>query len=311
MVALIIIYNHRFDKNIARLEELYKNRFTHIFHLMPFYDGDKENVIPVYEHSFYFQGYFAQAHKVLKAGNKFDNFFFVADDVLLPSEVNENNYMDFFELKQGESFTTYMRSFPEAGNDLDLFLLHKALYYDMEARPGSGLEIGKELPSYDEAMKSFAEKGFDEPYLYPKHIYPYPKRTDFPSHLIGSYFYNKRKSKVKELLKQEKVKLPYPMVKGFADLLVIPSSDFDLFIRYCGLFAASRLFVEYAVPTAMIMACKTIKTEDDLDKKSILLWNDDREKFEKQYDNSLSKLYADYPEKTLYVHPVKFSKWTE
>ena len=57
-VALLVVYNHRNDRNIPRVQEIYKSRFSHIFHIVPFYDGhvDGEEVIPVYENSFYFEG---------------------------------------------------------------------------------------------------------------------------------------------------------------------------------------------------------------------------------------------------------------
>jgi len=55
--ALILIYNHRYDKNIEILEKIYSKRFSVIFHLVPFYDGNRDNVIPVYENSYYFEGY--------------------------------------------------------------------------------------------------------------------------------------------------------------------------------------------------------------------------------------------------------------
>ncbi len=51
-VALLIIYNHRYDKNIPLLETLYGERFTYLYHIIPFYDGTKDNVITVYDSSF-------------------------------------------------------------------------------------------------------------------------------------------------------------------------------------------------------------------------------------------------------------------
>ena len=47
-VCLLIIYNHRYDDNIEKLERIYKNRFSDIYHIVPFYNGTIENVIPVY-----------------------------------------------------------------------------------------------------------------------------------------------------------------------------------------------------------------------------------------------------------------------
>ncbi|NDW09092.1 hypothetical protein [Dysgonomonas sp. 520] len=311
MVALVFIYNHRFDKNIPILEDIYKDRFSNIFHLMPFYDGDKENVIPIYEHSFYFQGYIAQASKILKEKGNFEHFMFVGDDLLLHPSVNENNYKEFFTISSDESFTTFIHDLMKTGEYWDLFLMHKAQFFEIPSSPGTGLEISKELPSYEEALKRFKEKGFDEPYILPEHVYKLPKRTDFKKNIFGEYYYRKRKKEVENLLKQDKVKVSYPIVSGFSDLLIIPKGDFSLFARYCGLFAAARLFVELAAPTSMILTCKKIKTQDDLNRKGVLLWDNDREKFEKKYDNSFDKLFSNFPDDALYIHPVKLSKWTK
>lgn len=312
MVALVFIYNHRYDKNIAELESLYKDRFSHIYHLMPFYDGEKENVIPIYEHSFYFQGYIAQASRELKNKGNFDHFMFVGDDLLLHPSVNENNYEEFFNINKDESFITFIRDLVETGNaGTDFFLMHKAQFFEIPSKPGSGLEISKELPNYNEAVALFQQKGFGEPYILPHHVYAYPKRSDFKKNIIGEFYYRKRKREVKEIMSQEKIKVNYPIVNGFSDLLIIPQNNFSKFSQYCGLFAAARLFVEYAIPTAMLMTCDKIKTEADLNRKSILLWNDDRVKFEQKYHNSLDDLFANYPDEALYIHPVKFSKWSK
>ena len=39
-VALLVIYNHRYDKNIVRVKQIYAKRFSYIYHVMPFYDGN-------------------------------------------------------------------------------------------------------------------------------------------------------------------------------------------------------------------------------------------------------------------------------
>lgn len=41
-ICLVIIYNHRFEKNIDILERIYKERFAAIYHLVPFYEGRKK-----------------------------------------------------------------------------------------------------------------------------------------------------------------------------------------------------------------------------------------------------------------------------
>ena len=89
-LALLVVYNHRYDKNIPVIDKIYQNRFSHVFHLVPFYDGEQENVIPVYDSSHRFQNYIAQAYPHLR--NKgFTHYLVVADDMLLNPRINENS----------------------------------------------------------------------------------------------------------------------------------------------------------------------------------------------------------------------------
>ena len=74
--ALLVVYNHRFDKNIGRIRELYANRFSYVYHVMPFYDGNEPDVIPVFDSSYCFSGYIAQAYSHLR-NDGFTHFFIV------------------------------------------------------------------------------------------------------------------------------------------------------------------------------------------------------------------------------------------
>jgi hypothetical protein len=96
-VILVVIYNHKYDKNIDIVENLYCKRFSTIYHIVPFYTGDKPNVIPVYENSIYFEGYIAQAYSHFFHPEA-AHYFFVADDMILNPNINETNYADFFNL---------------------------------------------------------------------------------------------------------------------------------------------------------------------------------------------------------------------
>ena len=85
--ALLVIYNHRFDTNISRINKLYSHRFSNVFHIMPFYDGKEPNVIPVFDSSYCFSGYIAQAYSHLRTLG-FTHFFIIADDLILnPQDV--------------------------------------------------------------------------------------------------------------------------------------------------------------------------------------------------------------------------------
>ena len=47
-VCLVVIFNHRFDRNLPALRKIYGERFAGIRFLVPFYDGSDADVIPVY-----------------------------------------------------------------------------------------------------------------------------------------------------------------------------------------------------------------------------------------------------------------------
>jgi len=102
-VALIIIYNHQYNKNIEILEQIYKGRFSNIYHLVPFYNGEKPNVIAVYENSFYFHGYVAQGFKSYFRKD-YAHYFFIADDLILNPIIDETNYTLYLNLNSNSCF---------------------------------------------------------------------------------------------------------------------------------------------------------------------------------------------------------------
>ena len=151
-IALLIIYNHRYDKNIPILEELFKGKFTYIYHIMPFYDGDRDNVLPVYESSYYFSGYIAQALNQIK-DKHFTHYVFTSDDLMLNPTINETNIHSVIGLDEDDSYITQIGTLsdPQWSRSLD------AMGYDIK---GMGAEVESILPSRDKAIEIFRDKGF-------------------------------------------------------------------------------------------------------------------------------------------------------
>jgi len=108
--ALVIIYNHNYPRNIERIEWLYKGRFSKVVHIIPFYNGRKENVIPVYENSHYFSGYVAQAYRRLELVDC-DSFLFIADDMILNPCINQSNTQSILNVDQDTSFISAIQQF--------------------------------------------------------------------------------------------------------------------------------------------------------------------------------------------------------
>lgn len=283
--ALLIIYNHRYDQNINRLESIYKGRFTHIFHIIPFYDGHLSNVIPVYESSYYFSGYLSQAYTHLR-GMEFTHFFVVADDMIINPALNENNMLEEMGLNKDECYIDYLIKLQE----LDYpWRQTEAMKYVVKQR---GVEVSNILPSIAEAKVQF------EKYNIPYSAIPIRPLIERHIKYILKYFLNFRRRQ-----------LDYPLVGGYADILLLTANMMDKFTLYCGAFAATRLFVEFAIPTALVLSTDKLKFTTDIKMKSGVMWPPQDKYFGEKYGYSLSKLIAEYPEDILYFHPVKLSKW--
>ena len=315
-VALIIIYNHRFDRNIEIIERIYSSRFSNIFHLMPFYTGNKPNVIPVYENALFFQGFINQGFKSF-FHEDIIHYFFIADDLILNPCINEENYQQIFELTNSTCFIPHFLNL----HSLDSFWprVREAYKYKMRIR---NVDVINELPSYNDALTKFAKFDLKLGYLrydqiWNKKIYSlrgFIRRLAFEKGQLIKYLF--RKVFRKNLL------LPYPMVGSYSDICIISSDSIKNFCHYCGVFAATNLHVEIALPTAIVLAADDVRTEDNLDYKGKALWpdgwnrlhgendfakNDFREM--ERYNFQLKLLLEDFPKNYLYLHPIKLSNW--
>lgn len=300
-VALIIIYNHRYDKNIDILNSIYKNRFTHIYHLVPFYTGDKPNVIAVYDNSYYFQGYIAQGFKSFFQ-DRFDHYFFVADDMVLNPVINEINYAEYLKLNKN---TCFLPEFIELHKNGYWQRIKQAYKYNINEQ---GVEAAKEIPDYSNALKQFNKFGleikplkFSQIWKIPKSVYDLKKMIYRDPFLPFRFLYHK--------LTNKKYNLPYPIVGSYADIFVISADTIKQFSHYCGVFATTKLFVEVGLPTALVLSAKEIVTEKNLNLQGQPLWTKDDFSILDKYNNQLDLLLNNFPENHLYLHPIKLSKW--
>lgn len=304
-IALIIIYNHKYNQNIPVLEKLYGERFKNIYHLVPFYTGTKDNVIPVYENSFYFQGYIAQGLKFFYLP-EYVHYIFIADDLILNPIINENNYREHFKLNKDTCFLPERITLHECnkGNDrweriCDAFhYRHNNLF---------GLETDNELPNYETALKLFSKHG-----LTISHFQYDQVNTPMAKPKWNEFF--KLKAYYREQLKRRKYRntkfnLHYPLLGSYSDIIIVSDNVIKRFAHYCGVLAANKLFVEFAIPTAMVLSADTIIYKEQLVLQTKPLWTKEDLSILDQYDFKLESLLAYFPEKLLFLHPVKLSKW--
>lgn len=302
-IALFIIYNHRYDKNIPLLERIYKDRFSHVYHIIPFYDGKVDNVIPVYDSSYQFQGYIAQAYQHIK-NQGFSHVFVVADDCVINPRINENNLHEVTGLQTDACYIYDIHDFSQTH-----FWYHAKKIYNWTPKQ-KGLEIENIIPSYDKARDIFTKNNLSSDTIKKSSIY-------LPSELKAKESLGYRiKNKVKRILgrttyvEPDSYKLNYPLAYGYSDILVLTDDILFTFCQYCGAFAAARLFVESAIPTALVLSKAKIQTIGDL--KTNMAYKETTPGYQElveRCDYNYDKLVDNYPSDCFHLHPVKLSKW--
>lgn len=303
--CLIIIFNHRYDKNIPVLRKIYSRNFSHIYFLVPFYNGSDADVIPVYESSHYFQSYFAQGyHRFFK--EEFTHYIFTGDDCLLNPSINENNFLEQTGLPDDADFIPGFIEFHKV-KERGWWHTKKAIDF-FHTREGA--EVQRELPSKEEALQRFNQHGISIEPLTSQNIFGKEKISFLPwwqSPIYKQFFL---RVKWKRYRKNGKIELPYPAVGSYSDMFIVKKESITTFCRYCGIMASIGLFVEIAIPTSLLLTSKKIVQEKDLLLQGKALWTPEEvAEVEKKFDRSLSQLTKNFPAGQLYFHPVKLSKW--
>ena len=300
-VALVVIYTHRYDKNIPIIEKIYGDKFSHIFHIVPFYNGDKSNVITVYEHSHRYEGYIMQALNHFY-DKDFEHYFFISDDIIVNPVINEHNFQEHLNLGPDDSFLCEFITLHERAPGHKWKRVRDA--YEYQTKP-FGCEFINELPPYDEALALFNRVGLSIKPLNFDQIY-YNER--FSVSMLH------KKDYIKKILRQikhrnTKFQLRYPLVGGYSDLFAVSGTTIKQFARYCGIFAASNLFHELAIITAMVLATPNIRLGKDIKLQGKALWTDEEMGELTPFSNNLTKLMDNFPPGYLFLHPVKLSQW--
>ncbi len=317
MTDLVLVYNHKYEQNIPKLDRFYAGKFNKIWHLVPFYRGREENVIAVYGGSFVFQGFIAQAAAWLRQSDA-ERFLFLSDDLLLDPGINQRNLSEHLGLEPEDAFIGEI-------NDLSTGGYMRGVNEGKTATlKHPGLEIGRELPPPEEALRKI-ERHLKLESLTLRRYRPYslgmlrPMAANIGTNwkrLKGNLWHRREQAKHWLTPKQ----LCYPMLGGYADIFSTPRTILDEFAHLCGVFASAQIFVELALPTALALCAKRIRTDATCRRPGFNVWFPcigseverkaaELAQLEKENAYDLGKLSQNWPRQYMYLHPVKLSKW--
>lgn len=292
---MVFVFNHKYDKNLDKLDAIYRERFPDIRYLVPFYRGTRPDVIGVNESSAQFQGYFAHAaHAYIDPA--VSHYVFIADDLLLNPEMNAGNLLDIFKVPAGagciENLNPLDRNPFAWPHMLGALLLWKYERFVM---------YRQELPTFDEATARLERHGLKCNDVTWRNL-----RTD-----KGWRRFEGWRFAVKTMIRHKgRFALPYPMLGAYSDLVIVPRESIHEFVHLCGVFAAMRLWVEIAIPTALALSCERISQVVHIGRPTRLMWKPDEvEELERKADRQVSRAFDVAGRENLYIHPIKLSRW--
>lgn len=309
----VFIFNHRFERNLDKLDTLYADRFPERTHLMPFARSDRSDVYCVHETSWQFSGHVAQGAAAY-IDDAATHYVFISDDLILNPSLNADNIVRELGL---DADTGYIKSL--APLDAQRYRWHRALPATIALRRnGGGFDWRVELPPEDEARAKFRDMGLVD--SLPR-LHSAGEAIDALRKLLPAAGYLTAPWAVKLYGRPS----DYPLLMGYADFFVVPAAAIRRFAHLCGVFAALDIFAEVAVPTALALACDRVVTELvpgerfvdpeaqrllDRPWQGVEFWDPAQTPaFAKRFGNQLSRLIDDFPPDMLYVHPVKLSQW--
>jgi hypothetical protein len=294
-LRLVFVFNHKFDKNLDKLDAIYRERFPDIRYLVPFYEGSRPDVIPVHESSAQFQGYFAHAaHAYVDPA--VSHYVFIADDLLLNPEIDAGNLLERFGVGEGEACIENLN--PLNNNSFEWPYLIGALFAWEHER---FVMYRQELPTFEEATARFAKHGVTFADLTWRNLRGDHGWTRYPGWRPALKLMVRHKGRVP---------LPYPMAMTYADLVIVPRESIHRFVHLCGVFAAMRLWVEIAIPTALALSCDRIVQLVHQNQPRKQIWAPaEVEELERKADRQVGRAFDGVRRENLYIHPVKLSRW--
>jgi hypothetical protein len=311
-VCLVVFITYNYAANIPKIYKYYGENFKNIRILIPYFRSEDDvRIITVYENCRNYQGMFAQAYSRLKDG-KFSHYIFVADDCLLNNGLNQNNILNALKQDQTSSFITSMDTLVSTSLNWDNCKVEETGFRT------KGVEFKAEIPGPAKAVDLYKRHGKFVNTQFNEFI-NYRDISLFGDLVSGFYekatrIILKRRKKIPEKYLPKTIKqMPYPLLMGYSDLLVINAHDLNYFCHLCGVFASMRMFLEIAIPSALAMACSHIITEKDIDLIGVTFWKKERENelmaLKKECQNSVRNLFLGDRRKVLYFHPIKLSSW--
>lgn len=319
--ALVILYNHQYNRNIPILRNIYSKRFSSIIQLMPYYKGEDQDVCSVFGNSFQFYNYILQARGKIQSLDG-DYILIIGDDLLLNPVFNEVSTASL--LGVNDENTCYLDGFIDVSLPLCYRGTREAHNFSTSPPGIDTKSVNINVPSYEEARQILKSRGLMQYNELSRVRMFLPKWKEGEGVKAN---WKVLKGRVWHLLnywkhKIKKYRYSYPVVFGYSDIICVPKKRFMDFCDILEVFSAWNMFVELAVPTALQLLPEVkLSTQENTQYRSGNVWfPQDSEHFcmmnaiinelVSSSSGNIENLLSSFPKDYMYLHPVKLSKFS-
>jgi hypothetical protein len=305
VIALCIIYNHPFIKNVEVLDRLYSSSFDRVLHIVPNHRSTRKNILTAYRSSHVFQGYLADNRSTIEALGA-DYIAFAADDCLLNCRcivdsvvvgIDRARAPGFFAGFGGPLAAPSKWKWPHTLSIVSRFFGSPKL-----ANPQVEGWLAC-LPDLERARWALGRYNAAELRL------EKPTSAD-----LVNYSAIDRASIAAMYGEALAIELPFPFVQGLTDFWVLNKDYVAEFLHYCGVFSSLNLWMEVAIPTAAALLDKKLVFAKDLGLKFDWDWWDPQRLSRWLQPTELRDVYRmveEMPRDLIFRHPVKLSAVTK
>lgn len=324
--TLCVLFNHPYPANIPILEEMLSGKFDRVYFVLPNTVSPREDVITSYRGSHLFHGMIVDAApRLLKDDSSY--YFFMQDDVLINPRFSGEDWVRILRLDPGGAFLP--KCVPIGGDVSDwpwwLGVLWK-MRAPMNVVSGTGIENWRSLlPDVEQSFAEMERKyGFvfrpienKKPILDYDTLPNWELRQTLNRALVDGIFARGLGKGIRLLfpffrgmsdffaMNREAtgkgIRPLFPFCRGMSDFFAVNRATMEKLVHLFGVFAAMQVFVEVAIPTALLLAADRVTTEQDLGLKLEWYWNDDRSRLD------FEAISAGFAEDVVSVHPIKLS----
>src|SRR5262245_16275323 len=301
VIALCIIYNHSFVRNVEVLDRLYASSFDRILHIVPNHKSTRKDILTAYRSSHVFQGYLADNRSTIEALDA-DYIAFAADDCLLNYRCIVDKVSAGIDRTQASAF------FPAFAGPLAAPSAWKwvhtlptvSRFFGSPRLANPQVEGWLDcLPDLDRARRALGRYDAAELCLNRPTSDDLSKYSAIDRAAIAALFGEARA-----------IELPFPFVRGLTDFWVLAKDSIAEFLHYCGIFSSLNLWMEVAIPTAAALLDKKVVFANDLGLRFDWDWWDPQRPPRWPQPTELDDIYRmleGMPPDLLFRHPVKLS----